>query len=83
MHELPDKYLADIIALAKKIAIDQRLEDYNILQVRSYPSLSSIYVVGSTRFLLIRHTEQRKGGVPICRPRPLSRHSQTRQGYRA
>ncbi|KAN0088057.1 HIT-like domain containing protein [Tylopilus felleus] len=32
MHELPDKYLADIIALAKKIAIDQRLEDYNILQ---------------------------------------------------
>ncbi|KAI9566222.1 HIT-like protein [Boletus coccyginus] len=32
MHELPDEYLADAITVAKKIAINQGLENYNILQ---------------------------------------------------
>ena len=33
MHELPDKYLADAMPIAKKIAIAQGAENYNILQV--------------------------------------------------
>ncbi|KAJ7101527.1 HIT-like domain-containing protein [Mycena belliarum] len=32
MHELPDEYLADAMPIAKKIAIAQGAEDYNILQ---------------------------------------------------
>jgi len=32
MHELPDEYLADAIPIAKKIALAQGLENYNILQ---------------------------------------------------
>lgn len=32
MHELPDEYLADAMPIAKKIAIAQRVENYNILQ---------------------------------------------------
>jgi hypothetical protein len=35
MHELPDEYLADALPIAKKIAIAQGVENYNILQVRS------------------------------------------------
>jgi len=34
MHELPDEYLADALPIAKKIAIAQGVENYNILQVR-------------------------------------------------
>ena len=34
MHELPDEYLADALPIAKKIAIAQGAENYNILQVR-------------------------------------------------
>ena len=34
MHELPDEYLADAMPIAKKIAIAQGAENYNILQVR-------------------------------------------------
>ena len=38
MHELPDEYLADAMPIAKKIAIAQGAENYNILQVRAiYP----------------------------------------------
>ena len=33
MHELPDEYLADAMPIAKKIAIAQGAENYNILQV--------------------------------------------------
>jgi hypothetical protein len=33
MHELPDEYLADALPLAKKIAVAQGVENYNILQV--------------------------------------------------
>ena len=33
MHELPDEYLADMLPIAKKIAVAQGVEDYNILQV--------------------------------------------------
>ena len=33
LHELPDEYLADALPIAKKIALAQGLEDYNILQV--------------------------------------------------
>lgn len=32
IHELPDQYMTDILPLAKKIAIAQGLENYNILQ---------------------------------------------------
>ncbi|KAH7885004.1 HIT-like domain-containing protein [Phlebopus sp. FC_14] len=32
MHELPDEYLADAMPLAKKIAVAQGLDNYNILQ---------------------------------------------------
>ena len=32
MHELPDEYLADAMPVAKKIAIAQGAENYNILQ---------------------------------------------------
>jgi hypothetical protein len=35
MHELPDEYLADALPIAKKIAVAQGVENYNILQVRS------------------------------------------------
>ena len=37
MHELPDEYLADALPIAKKIAIAQGAENYNILQVRVLP----------------------------------------------
>ena len=33
LHELPDEYLADVLPLAKKIAVAQGVENYNILQV--------------------------------------------------
>lgn len=33
MHELPDEYLADALPIAKKIALAQGLENYNVLQV--------------------------------------------------
>lgn len=32
MHELPDEYLADAMPIAKKIAVAQGIENYNILQ---------------------------------------------------
>lgn len=32
MHELPDEYLADALPIAKKIAIAQGAENYNVLQ---------------------------------------------------
>ncbi len=32
MHELPDEYLADAMPLAKKIALAQGAENYNVLQ---------------------------------------------------
>ncbi|KAG5654316.1 hypothetical protein H0H81_004735 [Sphagnurus paluster] len=32
MHQLPDEYLADVMPIAKKIAIAQGVENYNILQ---------------------------------------------------
>ncbi|KAF8895247.1 HIT-like protein [Infundibulicybe gibba] len=32
MHELPDEYLADAMPIAKKLALAQGLENYNILQ---------------------------------------------------
>jgi hypothetical protein len=35
MHELPDEYLADALPLAKKIAVANGAENYNILQVRA------------------------------------------------
>jgi hypothetical protein len=33
LHQLPDEYLADMLPIAKKIAVAQGAEDYNILQV--------------------------------------------------
>ncbi|KAF8635960.1 hypothetical protein AX15_000125 [Amanita polypyramis BW_CC] len=32
MHELPDEYLSDAMPIAKKIALAQGLENYNVLQ---------------------------------------------------
>ncbi|KAG6890582.1 Adenosine 5'-monophosphoramidase [Termitomyces sp. T32_za158] len=32
LHELPDEHLTDILPIAKKIALAQGVEDYNILQ---------------------------------------------------
>ncbi|KAM6494259.1 HIT-like domain containing protein [Amanita muscaria] len=32
LHELPDVYLSDVMPIAKKIAVAQGLQDYNILQ---------------------------------------------------
>ncbi|KAG6379414.1 HIT domain-containing protein [Boletus reticuloceps] len=40
MHELPDEYLADALPIAKKIALAQGLENYNILQVCPHLFLS-------------------------------------------
>ena len=37
MHELPDEYLADALPIAKKIAVAQGAENYNILQVGVAP----------------------------------------------
>jgi len=42
MHELPDEYLADALPIAKKIAIAQGVENYNILQVRITFSASPV-----------------------------------------
>jgi hypothetical protein len=33
LHQLPDEYLTDILPIAKKIAVAQGAENYNILQV--------------------------------------------------
>jgi hypothetical protein len=35
LHELPDEYLSDVLPIAKKIAVAQGIENYNIMQVRS------------------------------------------------
>ncbi|KIK69874.1 hypothetical protein GYMLUDRAFT_67133 [Collybiopsis luxurians FD-317 M1] len=32
LHELPDEYLSDILPIAKKIALAQGAENYNVLQ---------------------------------------------------
>jgi hypothetical protein len=45
MHELPDEYLADALPIAKKIAVAQGVENYNILQVRNgFPATPSFPV---------------------------------------
>lgn len=42
LHDVPDEYLVDTLSIAKKIAVAQGTENYNILQVWSYhPCLSS------------------------------------------
>lgn len=42
LHELPDEYLADMLPIAKKIAVAQGAENYNILQVgTAFPVNSS------------------------------------------
>jgi hypothetical protein len=33
LHQLPDEYLADMLPIAKKIAVAQGAENYNVLQV--------------------------------------------------
>ena len=77
MHELPDEYLADAIALAKRIAIDQKLENYNIIQVCFVPFPPSRLLHPIPTHTIPRRTEQRKDGIPKRRPCPLSRHFQT------
>ena len=56
MHELPDEYLADALPIAKKIALAQGLENYNILQVFFAP----IFLLC---FLFIRCTRHRTMGA--------------------
>jgi hypothetical protein len=46
LHQLPDEYLADAMPIAKKIALAQGAENYNILQVgtaflSTHPALSA------------------------------------------
>lgn len=41
LHDVPDEYLVDTLTIAKKIAIAQGTENYNILQVWSHFSLTS------------------------------------------
>ena len=36
LHDVPDEYLVDTLSIAKKIAIAQGTENYNILQVWSH-----------------------------------------------
>jgi diadenosine tetraphosphate (Ap4A) HIT family hydrolase len=36
MHELPEEYLADVLPIAKRIAVAQGLDNFNILQVPFY-----------------------------------------------
>ncbi|KAG7088868.1 hypothetical protein E1B28_012821 [Marasmius oreades] len=38
VHELPDEYLRDILPIAKKIAIAQGAENYNVLQNNGKPA---------------------------------------------
>lgn len=33
LHQLPDEHLADLLPIAKKIAVAQGAENYNVLQV--------------------------------------------------
>jgi hypothetical protein len=47
MHELPDEYLADALPIAKKIAIAQGVENYNILQVRRDLPTTPFFLVTS------------------------------------
>ena len=59
MHELPDEYLADALPIAKKIAIAQGVENYNILQVRIAvsavsPSAAADLLLPLSGFLLTR-----------------------------
>ena len=32
MHQLPDRYLTDVLPIAKKVAVAQGFENYNLLQ---------------------------------------------------
>jgi hypothetical protein len=41
LHQLPDEYLADMLPIAKKIAVAQGAENYNILQVGNAAFLSA------------------------------------------
>jgi hypothetical protein len=50
LHELPDEYLSDVLPIAKKIAIAQGIENYNILQVR-FAALPLTYHVLTMLFL--------------------------------
>jgi len=56
LHEVPDQYLADILTLAKKIALSTGLADYNILQVR--PTKPSVDHSGADSKQLCRATGQ-------------------------
>jgi hypothetical protein len=44
MDEVPDEYLAEILPLAKKIALAAGVPDYNILQVRTPEGLQRVYL---------------------------------------
>lgn len=76
MHELPDEYLADALPIAKKIALAQGLENYNILQV-GLPFLS--YLFTASRLDAAFNTEQRTPSTPRSGPRPFPRHSKTQR----
>lgn len=73
MHELPDEYLADALPIAKKIALAQGLENYNILQVRS------LFVSFLSHLYAALGAEQRAPSAPRSGPCPLPRHSEAKQ----
>ncbi|KAF8550544.1 HIT-like protein [Imleria badia] len=66
MHELPNEYLTDAIALAKKIAIDHGLEDYNILQNNGRVAYQS---VDHVHFHVISKPDEDSGLVVQWPPR--------------
>lgn len=45
MHELPDENLADILPVAKKIALAVGAENYNILQVCAIASSNAYHFI--------------------------------------
>ena len=57
MHELPDEHLADVMPIAKQIALAQGVENYNILQV----SLSGTIAVDIAKSNCVGH--QNNGAI--------------------
>ncbi|KAG8214911.1 HIT-like protein [Butyriboletus roseoflavus] len=67
MHELPDEYLADALAVAKRIALVQRLENYNILQNNGRVAYQT---VDHVHFHVIDKPDENTGLVVNWPPQP-------------
>jgi diadenosine tetraphosphate (Ap4A) HIT family hydrolase len=53
MHELPDENLSDVMPIAKKIAVAQGLENYNILQNNGKIAHQVMNLFRSLRVLMV------------------------------